>query len=466
MEKTIRKSKFTVLIGKNGAGKSTLLRKLNADNNPNVKYVSPERGGTLKYDPNVDNNISSNVDWLKRTRQKNRSEKFREQSAVQFRNLETYVLREIEKDADKRADPTYTFDAVLEQINALLPAIRMIRNDKGGFSVQTITGQSLDESNMSSGESELIALAIEVLVFSRQSMADKILLLDEPDVHLHPDLQQRFTAFVESVALEHDIRVVIATHSTAIIGAFSKTADLQIVPVSQSGQAHFLTFKRSDVCEGILPIFGTHPLSTTFNKSPVVLVEGDDDRRVLEQVVRSSGGKVAFAPCVVGSVDELSEWENWLDQFLPVLYDTPQAFSLRDLDEAEDAKINDLNHVCRIRLNCYAIENLLLSNQILEEHGFNADSFRAALQARVEKFPDHKYTTAVHTLVEKFENRRTINIKDIRNIIVAELGSSKPWEVLVGQLIATNISVANDNAHSIQTYLGQKAMKNLFTNEK
>jgi energy-coupling factor transporter ATP-binding protein EcfA2 len=466
MEEAVQKCKFTVLIGKNGAGKSTLLRALNTGDHPNVKYISPERGGTLKYDPNVDNSISTNENWLKNTRHTNRFEQFRQQSAAQFRNLETSVLREIEKHAEKRADLTYTFDAVLEQINALLPAIRMVRNDKGGFSIQTKAGEPLDESNMSSGESELIALAIEVLVFSRQSGANKTLLLDEPDVHLHPDLQQRFTAYVESVAVEHDIRVVIATHSTAIIGAFSKTADLQIVPISQRGQTQFHTFKRSGVCEGILPIFGTHPLSTAFNKSPVVLVEGDDDRRVLEQVVRSSGGRTALAPCVVGTVNELSEWEDWLNQFLPVLYDTPRAFSLRDLDNAQDAAINNLDHVCRIRLNCYAIENLLLSNQVLEEHEFTADSFKAALQARVDKFPGHKYTAAVHALVEGFEDRRIINIKDVRNIIVAELGSSKPWEVLVGQLIAANISVTNVHPHSIQTYLGQKAMKNLFACEQ
>jgi hypothetical protein len=165
----------------------------------------------------------------------------------------------------------------------------------------------------------------------------------------------------------------------------------------------------------------------------------------------------------VGTVTELSDWENWLDQFLPVLYDTPQAFSLRDLDDAQGAEINDLTHVCRIRLNCYAIENLLLSNQMIEEHEFTADSFRAALKARVEAFPDHKYANSVRALVEGFENRRTLNVKDIRNIIVAELGSSKPWEVLVGQMIAANISVENGDQHSIQTYLGEKAMTRLFS---
>lgn len=458
----INSAKFTVLIGKNGAGKSTLLRSLNSHTFPNIKYVSPERGGTLKYDPNVDNNIAVNENWLRDTRQTNRFEQFRQQSAAQFRSLETSVLREIETVSEKRADLTYTFNAILTRINDLLPAIKMVRNDKSGFSVQTKAGESIDEAQMSSGESELIALAIEVLVFSRQPIANKILLLDEPDVHMHPDLQQKFTAFVEMVALEHDMRVVIATHSTAIIGAFSKTADLHIVPVSKRGQTEFQTFTRSAVCEGILPIFGIHPLSTAFNKSPIVLVEGDDDRRVLEQVVRSSNGRVALTPCVVGTISDLSVWENWLSQFLPVLYDNPRAFSLRDLDDGQVTEINDIEHVCRIRLNCYAIENLLLCDQTLALHEYTADSFKQALQSWVDKFPEHKYTFAVNTLIKNFENRRTLNIKNVRNIIVAVLGCEKPWEVLVGQQIAGNILFPDAAPTSLQTFLGIKARMLLF----
>ena len=64
--------------------------------------------------------------------------------------------------------------------------------------------------------------------------------------------------------------------------------------------------------------------------------------------------------------------------------------------------------------------------------------------------------------MDAFENRRTLNIKDVRNIVVAELGSNKPWEVLVGQSIAANIAAVNASQNSIQNYLGPKAVANLF----
>ena len=461
-EELLKAAKFTVFIGKNGAGKSTLLRSMNSGQTPNFKYISPERGGTLRYDPGVDNNIASNENWLKDTRQTNRFEQFRQQSAAQFRNLETAVLREIEKDKEKRGNFSYTFDAILDQINELLPAIRMIRNDKGGFSIQTKLGQQLDEGSISSGESELIALAIEVLVFSRLSIPNKVILLDEPDVHLHPDLQQRFTYFVETIANEHDLRVVIATHSTAIIGAFSKDAELQIIPIIKRNQTEFWSFSRTEVSESILPIFGAHPLSSAFNKSPVILVEGEDDRRVIEQIVRSSNGKFSISPCAVGGVTELARWEDWLNKFLPALYDSSKAFSLRDHDDAQNDDLNDLEHVCRLRLSCYAMENILLSDQVLENFGFDSASFKLTLQTRTEKFPDHKYTPNLSELLKDFENRKNISIKDVRNIIVAELGSNKQWEVIVGQSIAANINVTNQNVHSIQSYIGPKILTSLF----
>lgn len=456
------KARFTILLGKNGAGKSTQLRSLDSSGAFNSKYITPERGGLLKYDPNMDLNISSNTNWLSQVRRNNRHDQFRVQSAVQFRNLEMLVLREIERDEKKRSDLAYKFNSTMDKINVLLPAISLVRADKG-FSITDKTGRPVTEEQLSSGESELIALAIEVLVFARETGVNKVLLMDEPDVHLHPDLQQRFIAFVEANAKEFDFRVVAATHSTAIIGAFQRDADVQIVPVTQRLQTHFNSFSYSEICHSILPIFGAHPLSAQFNNSPPLLVEGDDDRRVIDQIVRSSNGRYVYSASVVGSVNDLHEWEQWLNTFLPSIYDDPKGFSLRDLDDAQVADIDDLQYVKRARLNCYAIENVLLSDESLAACNHTAETALAAFRTWIAQQPSHQATPELTELANNFDSRRTRKLKDIRNLIVGLLGITKPWEVHVGQLIAGQFNRSNTSGHSLCNYLGAGVLNKLFT---
>jgi hypothetical protein len=413
------------------------------------------------YDPNVDHNMSANDNWMTSDRRKNRTEQFRQQSSAQFRNLEVSVLREIEQNAEKRKDSMYSFNQTLAQINELLPAIELRRSDRG-FKIHNKAGATIAEDQISSGEAELIALAIEVLVFARETKANKLLLLDEPDVHLHPDLQQKFIGFVEAVALAFDFRVALATHSTAIIGAFSKQANLQIVPIASRDQTVFKSFSYSTICHNILPVFGAHPLSTQFNRSPVLLVEGEDDKRVIDQFVRSAEGAFLFSPCVVGTVDEMGIWENWLNEFLPSIYDAPKGYSLRDLDNSAQCDIDDVGCVSRARLNCYAIENLLLTNECFAMHRLQTEDFRGLIIDWTVQRPDHPATPSLKVLSESFDDRRTAKIKDVRNVLVALLGTNKPWEVLVGQLLAANINATDASKHSMREYLGPGVISKLL----
>lgn len=458
LKQLVDNSRFTILLGKNGSGKSSKLRELSNSFDSKVTYISPERGGTLKYDPGVDNNIATNENWLKSTRNQNRLEQFRQQSAAQFRNLEVLILREIAKNRSS----TQTFDEILDSINDLLPAVSIVQSDRGFVIKTKDLTDTIDEQKISSGESELISLAIEILVFSRQSDSNKLLLLDEPDVHLHPDLQQKLIKFLEDVATRNNFKVAIATHSTALIGAFSKAADLQIVPILNRAQTNFEPFERSTVSDQLIPIFGAHPLSSQFNKSPILLLEGDDDFRVFDQIVRSSNGRFSFSPCAVGSVSELNKWETWLNKFLPVIYDTPEAFSLRDLDASEQSEIENNGIVKRLRLNCYSIENLLLCTESLTEHGFNSLTFKNEIKSWAEARPNHKSSAELSSFVENFNSRRTINLKNIRNIIVAVLDSTKPWEVIIGQTIARNLTSNDTDENSLKSYLGPKILSELF----
>src|SRR5437660_1577596 len=107
--------RLNFLLGKNGSGKSISLRRLEQklENNPQwfIRYITPERGGVLTYNANVEQSVMSPGNWLAETRRRNRFEQFREQSVSRFRNLELSVLREIEQQLKFRQDTNYTFDS-------------------------------------------------------------------------------------------------------------------------------------------------------------------------------------------------------------------------------------------------------------------------------------------------------------------------------------------------------------------
>jgi len=98
----------------------------------------------------------------------------------------------------------------------------------------------------------------------------------------------------------------------------------------------------------VVPIFGAHPLSNIFNETPILIVEGEDDKRIWDQVVRSTEGGFSAWPCSAGSIEAIKDWEAWLAEKLPSLYDDPKAFSVRDRDDAH-GPLDDLGPVVRCR---------------------------------------------------------------------------------------------------------------------
>jgi predicted ATP-dependent endonuclease of OLD family len=68
-----------------------------------------------------------------------------------------------------------------------------------GFKIfSKATENEIQPAEISSGEAELISLGIEASAFAQELDVEKAnyLFLDEPDVHLHPDLQDRLVKFL------------------------------------------------------------------------------------------------------------------------------------------------------------------------------------------------------------------------------------------------------------------------------
>jgi len=220
--------RINVLLGKNGCGKSYLLRQIEKALRGRaeygiVKYFSPERGGLPQYEANIEQNVSANPNWLSETRRQNQTPQFRQQSAAQFRRLETLFLRELERTPELRSDPAVRFDTTVDRINSLLDRVLIKRADPAFQIISRATGTVVQPQEISSGEAELISISVECLMFERECDPAKqnILLFDEPDVHLHPDLQSRLASFIASLSQDTPFTLLIATHSTPLLAALA-----------------------------------------------------------------------------------------------------------------------------------------------------------------------------------------------------------------------------------------------------
>lgn len=458
-----------VLLGKNGCGKSYLLKRieetlLRQANIGKVRYVSPERGGVLSYQAGVEQSIMQQPTWLGDARRRNQSANFREQSASLFRRLELMVLREIEREHTQAEYEPRSFDETVDRLNTLLDRVKLERDTGKAFSIKDRqSGAPAQPEDISSGEAELISLGIEFLTFIKEAEPGKenYLFVDEPDVHLHPDLQDRLTKFIAEVLAKSPVTLVLATHSTVILAGLSETTDTRVAFMRRGDRD--ISFKSvTDVDRAILPIFGAHPLSNIFNQAPVLLIEGEDDERIWQQAVRSSAGHIRLYPCAVGGIGQFSDYENEVSSIIQAVYDEARGYSLRDRD-LQPELIEDLGPIVRMRLACREAENLMLSDNVLSDAEIDWPTFQRRLQGWVAANTAHQYYEETRAFAEGGFNRKEHDLKPIRNILVG-LMSNKPWEVLVGAAIArlAREKIAGGGPGSLRDFLGEKVCRTLL----
>ena len=89
------------------------------------------------------------------------------------------------------------------------------------FSIQLIdprTEEDIGFNNLSSGERIIASLALLLYYTQNRNQHKKLLILDEPDAHLHPTLTKRFFDVINDVIIEkYNGRVIMTTHSPSTV---------------------------------------------------------------------------------------------------------------------------------------------------------------------------------------------------------------------------------------------------------
>jgi hypothetical protein len=164
--------------------------------------------------------------------------------------------------------------------------------------------------------------------------------------------------------------------------------------------------------------------------APVLLVEGDDDYRVWVQVVRSGLVNLCVLPC---NGDEIKTYRRTLERMFDALSENVQlrGYALVDGDKYPDGK-PDAKYVPVIRLGCREIENLYLTDEVLQVLGHNWDAACALIEQKAGNYGEKAEALAKIRAVDRRNDDLKAFIHQVAEIL-DPIGLL--WTVRLGKIL-------------------------------
>ena len=140
--------------------------------------------------------------------------------------------------------------------------------------------QSYDLSSAASG-------FLQVLMIYASLLYDKVsvILIDEPDAHLHILLQEKIYRDLCKYARQHGIQLIIATHSEEIIEKAAKAEALHIL----TGDDELQKVSNRNKVKGILRLIENTEITHALTEPGILYVEGETDIDILREWAKVLG---------------------------------------------------------------------------------------------------------------------------------------------------------------------------------
>ncbi|MEA3342472.1 MAG: AAA family ATPase [Chloroflexota bacterium] len=118
----------------------------------------------------------------------------------------------------ERQTNTGEFLPFLKVINRFLKGKQIIEVDQSSFRVQVRadSGKEFSIDKLSSGEKQILLMLGEI---QRRISKGSIVMIDEPEIHLHPRWQRLLVRTLTDLCAMHDAQLIITTHSEEIANA-------------------------------------------------------------------------------------------------------------------------------------------------------------------------------------------------------------------------------------------------------
>ncbi|MCQ4636120.1 ATP-binding protein [Anaerovorax odorimutans] len=220
----------------------------------------------------------------------------------------------------------------------------------------------------------------------------KVVLLDEPDAHLHPNMQIALAKSLQKIQKELGIQIIISTHSAAIIKSVRPSS---VVPISTNNLICKPLSVEEEVEESIAQL-DNYELAKSVISGKMVFIE-DANIEVWETIDKILGTKVFYGANTVSIHKGRSKDDKMPFQIKPLLKDflnkDIEIIFIRDSDGLSDEwrqkliEYGEKKEVKLYLLEKYEVENYILNGELIH-------------RALCKKFPGYNIPT-----VEQIENK-------------------------------------------------------------
>ncbi|MBH8570118.1 AAA family ATPase [Microvirga sp. STS02] len=143
-------------------------------------------------------------------------------------------------------------------------------------------GYELGFHDLSSGERIIMSLAMLLYYSKERGIQEEILLLDEPDAHLHPSMTKQFFKVVYDVLVKrHGVTVIMTTHSPSTVALAPEGDDCVIYELRKKPTTITPVTSREEAINSL-----TEGMVLVMSSTRVVLIEGKDDKPFYEALYR------------------------------------------------------------------------------------------------------------------------------------------------------------------------------------
>jgi energy-coupling factor transporter ATP-binding protein EcfA2 len=211
--------------------------------------------------------------------------------AIRTSNLDVFSNRLFEIQSNRAA-----FDAVMANVVDPVPNWTIDQEDGGKWFLKLTRGRVVHTSE---GLGERLVSLIYIIDALYDSEPGHTIVIDEPELSLHPALQRKLARLFEVYA--RDRQIVLATHSPYFVNlpALANGAKIARVHLTENGSViSCLSTETSQTIAGIPNdqnnphVLGLNAQEVFFLDDKVVLLEGQEDVVFLSRVERSIGAKL------------------------------------------------------------------------------------------------------------------------------------------------------------------------------